>query len=100
MLIYHIVFPAVWEVFKNKDFYEADSLQSEGFIHCSFAGQLDTVLKRYYSDAKSVLILSVETEMLTSQLMEEASINKEIYPHIYGKINRDAIIAIDARTLC
>ncbi|CAN5626187.1 MAG: DUF952 domain-containing protein [Pyrinomonadaceae bacterium] len=100
MLIYHIVLPAIWENFKNRDFYEAESLESEGFIHCSFAGQLDAVLERYYSGAQHVFILSVNTEKLSSRLVEEPSTNGEIFPHIYGKINRDAIIAIDARTLC
>jgi len=99
MLIYHIVLPAIWKRFKDKDFYEAESLYGEGFIHCSFADQLDTVLERYYSNEKGVLILTVETEKLSSRLIEEPSTNSEIYPHIYGKINRDAIIAIDARTL-
>lgn len=99
MKIYHIVTPEVWENFKDADFYEAESLQTEGFIHCSFAGQLDVVLQRYYSDAEKVLILEIETENLTSKLIEESSTNNEIYPHIYGKINREAIVGIEKRFL-
>ena len=99
MKIYHIVTPEVWGNFKDKDFYEADSLQTEGFIHCSFAEQLETVLQRYYSDAEKVLILEIETEKLVSKLIEEPSTNNEIYPHIYGKINREAFIGIEERFL-
>lgn len=98
MLIYHIVTPKVWEKFKDKDFYEAESLQTEGFIHCSFRGQLEAVLQRYYSDAEKVLILEIETEKLVSKLIEEPSTGGEIYPHIYGAINREAIIAITERS--
>ena len=97
MLIYHIVLPEVWEEFKDKAFYEAESLKTEGFIHCSFAEQLDAVLVRYYSDAGDVLVLTVETEKLTSRLVNEPSTNNEIYPHIYGTINRDAIVSVDIR---
>ena len=97
MLIYHIVLPEVWEKFKNKDFYEAETLQTEGFIHCSFREQLDAVLQRYYKNADKVLILEIETEKLQSKLVEESSTNNEIYPHIYGKINRDAIVEIEER---
>ncbi len=97
MLIYHIVLPDVWEEFKDETFYEAASLQTEGFIHCSFAVQLDAVLARYYSDARDVLVLTVETEKLTSRLVNEPSTNNEIYPHIYGTINRDAIVSVDTR---
>ena len=95
MKIYHIVTPEVWENFKDADFYEAESLQTEGFIHCSFAAQLKAVLQRYYSDKEKVFILEIETEKLASKLIEEPSTNNEIYPHIYGKINREAIVRIE-----
>ncbi len=99
MTIYHIVLPEVWEKFKDEKFYEADSLKAEGFIHCSFAGQLETVLSRYYKDAERVLILEIETEKLTSKLVNEPSTGGEIYPHIYGKINAEAIVGIEERNL-
>ena len=97
MLIYHIALPEVWEEFKDKAFYEAESLETEGFIHCSFAEQLDAVLDRYYDNAGDVLILSVEAEQLTSPLINEPSTNNEIYPHIYGPINRGAIVGVETR---
>ncbi len=97
MKIYHIVLPEVWEEFKNKEFYKAESLETEGFIHCSFAGQLEGVLERYYKDAGKVLILEIETDKLTAKLVNEPSTNDEIYPHIYGEINKDAIVKIVSR---
>jgi uncharacterized protein (DUF952 family) len=97
MLIYHIVLPKVWEKFKDKEVYEAESLKTEGFIHCSFAEQLDAVLDRYYRDAGDVLVLTLETEKLTSRLVNEPSTNNEIYPHIYGTINCDAIVTVEER---
>ncbi len=99
MKIYHIVTPEIWEKFKDENEYEAASLQTEGFIHCSFAEQLDAVLNRYYKDAEKVLILEIETDKLTSELVNEPSTNNEIYPHIYGKINVDAIENIEERKL-
>lgn len=99
MLIYHIVLPEVWEKFKDKEEYEAESLQTEGFIHCSFAEQLDGVLQRYYKDAEKVLILMLDEEKLTSKLVNEPSTNNEIYPHIYGKINKSAIVATEEREI-
>ncbi|MEJ7849345.1 MAG: DUF952 domain-containing protein [Pyrinomonadaceae bacterium] len=97
MIIYHIVLPAVWEQFKDKPLYEAESLATEGFIHCSYADQLEAVLKRYYENAGTVLILSIETDKLMSELVEEPSTNNEIYPHIYGPVNIDAIIDVAER---
>lgn len=95
MHIFHIVLPEAWAAFDGGE-YAAASLASEGFIHCSYEHQLDGVLDRYYSGAESVVILTLDTEKLTSKLVEEPSTGGEVYPHIYGTINRDAVI--DAKT--
>ena len=99
MLIYHIELPERWKSLDPDAAYEAESLATEGFIHCSYASQLEKVLERYYSGVANVLILGIDTERLTSSFVEEASTNNEIYPHIYGPINRDAIVGAEARTL-
>src|ERR1044072_6911978 len=62
MLIYHIVLPDAWAQIEDKEFYRAESLEAEGFIHCSFAEQLEKVLQRYYAGKEKVLILTIETE--------------------------------------
>jgi uncharacterized protein (DUF952 family) len=97
MNIFHIVVPERWA--PEDDFYEADSLATEGFIHCSFAGQLDGVLERYYSGVERVIILEIDPSKLTSKLVEEPSTNNEIYPHIYGPINIDAVVVIEEKIL-
>lgn len=97
MLIYHIVTPEIWEKFKDETEYEAESLQSEGFIHCSYRNQLDDVLERYYKDAERVLILHINPHYLTVPLVAEPSTNREIYPHIYGKINKSAVVDVEER---
>jgi uncharacterized protein (DUF952 family) len=91
MLIYHIVLPEVWAAF-NSDLYAHPSLAAEGFIHCSFADQLDAVIQRYYSAYERVIVLEIESDRLMSRMIKEPSTNSEIYPHIYGLINRDAIV--------
>jgi uncharacterized protein (DUF952 family) len=98
MHIYHIVLPDAWAAFDG-DLYEAASLADEGFIHCSYEHQLDAVLGRYYSGAESVVILTLDTDKLSSRLVEEPSTGGEIYPHIYGPIDRDAIVAAVERKL-
>ena len=41
----------------------------------------------------------IEPEKLTSKLVNEPSTNNEIYPHIYGQINRDAIVKIEEKEI-
>lgn len=97
MNIFHIALPEKWT--PDYEFYEADSLATEGFIHCSFAEQLDGVLERYYSGVERVIILEIDPSKLTSKLVEEPSTNNEIYPHIYGPINIDAVVGVEERIL-
>jgi len=99
MHIYHIVLTEIWERFKGRPSYEAESLSSEGFIHCSYESQLDGVISRYYANAGRVLVLKLDTEKLRSKLVEEPSTNGEIYPHVYGRLNRDAVVAIEEREI-
>ena len=99
MFIYHIVLPHVWERFKDRPSYQPESLDTQGFIHCSYANQLATVLDRYYPNAEKVYILKIDTEKLIPKLVEEPSTNNEVYPHIYGRLNRRAIVDIEERVL-
>jgi uncharacterized protein (DUF952 family) len=79
MQIYHVVIPEEWEAAANKGFFEAESLSSEGFIHCSYADQLEGVLERYFTDAGEVFILHLDANRLTSPLVSEPSTNGEPY---------------------
>jgi uncharacterized protein (DUF952 family) len=97
MLIYHIVLPEVWQRSGTEPKYEAESLRSEGFIHCSYRNQLEDVLLRYYRDAGRVLVLEINPHLLTSVLVAERSTGGEVYPHIYGPIDRSAVVGIEER---
>lgn len=99
MFIYHIVLPEVWERFKTRPSYQPESLTSEGFIHCSYSNQVSTVLKRYYGGVEKVLILKIDADKVLAKLVKEPSTNDEIYPHIYGRLNHNAVVDIEERTL-
>ena len=96
MRIYHIVLPDDWEAF-DTELYRAKSLETEGFIHCSFSAQLNGVIERYYAGEPEVVVLEIETDALMSRVVNEPSTANEIYPHIYGPINRDAIVSVRKR---
>jgi uncharacterized protein (DUF952 family) len=98
MIVYHMVLPDAWASFTG-DLYYAASLGSEGFIHCSFADQLDGVIERYYAGKGEIVVLEIETDLLISRLINEPSTNNEIYPHIYGPINRKAIVSATRRNV-
>lgn len=95
MYIYHIVLPESWEEQKGKDNYEHASLHNEGFIHCSFREQISAVLNRYYGGVERVLLLQIDPSLLSSKLVVESSTGGELYPHIYGPLNRNSVVEIE-----
>ena len=95
MFIYHIVLPEKWEQIKGQSSYSADSLDTEGFIHCSYDHQLSGVLQRYYSEVDKIVVLKIDIAELTSKLVSEPSTGGEVYPHIYGPINMDAVAGVE-----
>ena len=92
--IYHLVTRSVWEEKPDRP-YRAESLASEGFIHCSFAEQVARSANRFHADAAELLLLHIDAERLSSPLREEASGAGEIFPHIHGPLNRDAVAAVE-----
>ena len=93
--IYHVVSMEHWAKFANKPTYEADSLQREGFIHLSEQGQVAGVLDRYYRGVPDLLLLHIDPAKLTHELRYEEATNGEQFPHVYGPINKDAVVEIE-----
>ena len=48
MIIYHITSPAAWRACEGRPSYRTASLETEGFIHCSYPAQLEKVIDRYF----------------------------------------------------
>ena len=99
MLIYHVALPADWAKYQGRPSYQTESLQTEGFIHCSYSNQLPGVLKRYFSKAGKVVVLTIDTEKLRSKLIAETSTDGEAFPHIYGRLNHDAVVSVEEREI-
>ncbi|UEG49283.1 DUF952 domain-containing protein [Ferruginibacter lapsinanis] len=94
-MIYHVVTSENWQKALAAGFYEAPSLHTEGFIHTSKKEQLAGVLERYYKGATNLLLLHIDENKLTALLKYELapSVN-ELFPHIYGRLNMDAVIEV------
>jgi uncharacterized protein (DUF952 family) len=96
-LIYHITGRKEWEEALSKGYYEAPSLATEGFIHCSQANQVTGVLDRYFKEATDLVKLSIDTSRLTAELKYELSPSvNQVFPHVYGSVNLDAVTEVSA----
>ena len=94
-IIYHITSKEEWTTAITNGFYEAASLAEEGFIHCSTEQQVEGVLQRYFAGKTDLVKLTIDTAKLNAKLQYDfsPSIN-EVFPHIYGTINLNAVIDI------
>lgn len=94
-MIYHITTRADWQRQATAATYEADSLQTEGFIHLSEAHQVAGVLDRYYQGVPDLLLLHIEPAKLTAELKYEPAPNNELFPHLYGPLDKEAVLEIE-----
>ena len=96
-IIYHITTASEWNAVQEKGFYEAPSLVTEGFIHCSQDHQVDAVLERYFAGKTNLVKLTINTDKLTSKFVFDWSPSTaDTFPHVYGTINPDAVIDVVA----
>jgi uncharacterized protein (DUF952 family) len=99
-LVYHCALSTDWENAQRSGTYTISSrgrtLHQEGFIHASYAEQVSGVLQRYYADeTEPLLLLSVDPDRVGCAVVaENLTGGQELFPHIYGPIPLDAVVAI------
>lgn len=94
--IFHLATAADAQALTSNGTYHTASLDTEGFIHCCTATQLSGVIQRYYADAQEAVILSIDSTLLSAELVFENTVGgDELFPHIYGEINQQAIQGIE-----
>ena len=97
--IFHLAERSTWALAKASGSYASStrdqSLAEVGFIHCSFEQQLAATATRFYADADPNLFVAlvIDPSRLDAQLVTEQTGNSELFPHIYGPLNIDAVIA-------
>jgi uncharacterized protein (DUF952 family) len=93
--IYHITTRDQWAEAQRVGHYDSDTLATEGFIHCSTEPQVTGVLDRYYNGRTELLKLRIEKSKVERPLIFElaGSIN-EVFPHIHGALNLDAVVEV------
>jgi uncharacterized protein (DUF952 family) len=94
LTIYHLTTPSQWETYKNKEYYDHPSRSTQGFIHASLSDDLEETANLHFPGETDLLLLTIEATRLTSELKMETARENKIFPHIYGVINKDAIIAV------
>lgn len=68
------------------------SLADEGFIHCSFATQVETIAELVYRGRTDVVLLVIDPSRLGAEVrVENLDGGEGLFPHIYGELPIDAV---------
>jgi uncharacterized protein (DUF952 family) len=90
--IVHICLKSAWETAQLGGEYRPDSFEQDSFIHASRPEQVLEVANRYYRGVGGLVILWVDPDLLHAGLRWESS-DGQVYPHIYGALNLEAVVA-------
>jgi uncharacterized protein (DUF952 family) len=94
-VILHITTQDAWDDALAKGAYTADSLATEGFIHCSEERQLAWVVQKHFPGRTGLLLLSIDPARLDAEVRyENLEGGTELFPHIYGAIPVSAVVDV------
>ncbi len=95
-LTYHIVPKEYYEAQpSDKDYLPEPMVKGvENFMHCTTGAQnvVDTAYRYYASDSRPFYLLVIDLDKVQAPSRFDAA--GEIFPHIYGPLNRDAIVEV------
>jgi len=92
--IFHIALAEHWEAAKAAGQYTESTrgrtLAEEGFIHCSYTGQVSGVADYAFADVTTPLVLlTIDPARVAPEIKVEGG-----FPHIYGPLQLDAVIGV------
>jgi hemoglobin len=91
---FHLIPAQVWAASDPAAPYRSVTLESEGFIHCTDGVDelLATADRHFRDDPRDYLVLTVDLDATGSPWRFDGG--RDIYPHVYGPIAREAILAV------
>ena len=94
-MILHITTPADWERAQRDGSYTADSLRTQGFIHCSEPQQVAWVVNTHFKGRPGLILLHIDRSRLDADVRyENLEGGEQLFPHVYGAIPLSAVVKV------
>ena len=93
--IYKILTLQEWQEFQANQIFDGSELDiKDGFIHMSFAQQIDGIRQKFFKEISPVVLLSLDTQKFDSSSfkVEANKPNGNQYPHYYDKLTIDMVV--------
>ena len=99
--IYHVCRAEEWQAALAVGSYRGSSQDAaDGFIHFSGAEQLRVSVAKHRAGQDGLVLLGVDPERLGAALRWEPSRGGALFPHLYGPLPVDAVLAVHNLPLC
>lgn len=93
-MIYHITDIATWKEKKSPTHFHPN--QKDGFIHASTYQQLESTRKKHFKGQSRLLLLTIDPFKVKPEIRyEDLTGEGQLFPHIYGDLNLDAIVKVE-----
>lgn len=93
--LFHITTAADAAAARRAGEYRPAAFAREGFIHCSYGGQVTATANRIFRGRRDLVLLEIDPARLTCRVVDEnLEGGAELYPHIYGPLPMHAVVAV------
>jgi uncharacterized protein (DUF952 family) len=97
-MILHICPRAEWEAARAAGVYEADTLASQGYIHCSTPAQVHMPATALFRGRTDLILLVIDEARLpvpvTWEQGDPPAPDRQEFPHLYAALPIDAVVAV------
>jgi len=93
--IYYIISRNDWNKARLRGVYAPESLNSTGYLHASLKHQVLPVANSVFRRRGGLVLLELDPKKLKAEVLnEDLRKSGNPYPHIYGPIHRQAVVAV------
>ena len=94
-VVYKIVPRAMWAEAEHTGVFPGSPVDhADGFIHFSSTSQVRETANRHYAGQSDLLLVTVDAVALGAALRWEPSRGGDLFPHLYGPLTLEHVLAV------
>ncbi len=91
-MLYHITTVEEARAAGQTGTYSPRAFSRDGFVHCSYAGQVAATANRLFAGRSDLVLLEIDPSRLSCRVVDENfEGGKELFPHVYGRVPMSAV---------
>jgi uncharacterized protein (DUF952 family) len=92
--IFHITSPSDAEQLLEAGRLSPDSLEAEGFVHCSTAAQVVGSTARHFGADANLVLIELDPQLVEHEISWPEVYPGQRYPHVHGPLSASSVVAV------